>query len=86
MTIVLGKDNTVVDARNQARSEVNPDDIKGAIRRGAQDLSQKPLQKGDTWEQEVKVNLGRGQVFTSSGNTPTKGRLQVHGQLHAQGP
>ena len=65
MTIVLGKDNTVVDVQGiKPGSEVNPDDIKEQFAEELKTFPKKPLQKGDTWEQEVKVNLGQGQVFT----------------------
>lgn len=64
-TIVLGKDNAVVDVQGiKPGSDVNPDDIKEQFAEQLKTLPNKPLKKGDTWEQEVKMNLGGGQIFT----------------------
>jgi Family of unknown function (DUF6263) len=64
-TIVLDKDHAVVDVQGiKPGSEVNPDDIKQAFAEQLKTFPNKPLTKGDTWEQEVTMNLGQGQLFT----------------------
>jgi hypothetical protein len=64
-TLVLGKDNVVVDVQGiKPGSDINPDDIKEQFAEQLKTLPDKPLQKGDTWEREVKLNLGQGQIFT----------------------
>lgn len=64
-TIVLGKDDAVVDVQGiKPESGVNADDIKDEFAERLKMIPTKPLKKGDTWEEEVKVNLGQGQIFT----------------------
>jgi hypothetical protein len=64
-TIVLDKDYKVVDVKGiKPESGVNADDIKDEFAEQLKTFSDKPLMKGDTWEREVKLNLGGGQVFT----------------------
>lgn len=65
MTIVLGKDSTVVDVQGiKPGSEINPEDIKSEFVQQLQEFPDKPLKKGDTWERESKLNLGQGQLLT----------------------
>jgi hypothetical protein len=64
-TIVLGKDDTVVDVQGiKPESGVSADDVKEEFAQRLKMLPNKPLKKGDTWEEDVKVNLGQGQIFT----------------------
>jgi hypothetical protein len=64
-TIVLGKDNQIVDVQGvKAESGITAEDVKDQHAEEAQLSTKKDLKKGDTWEQEVKMNLGSGQIFT----------------------
>ncbi|MCE9528270.1 MAG: hypothetical protein K8R36_19685 [Planctomycetales bacterium] len=64
-TIVMAKDNTVAEVQGvKAESGVSTDDIKDEFAQQLKLLPNKPLKKGDTWEEAVKVNLGQGQIFT----------------------
>jgi hypothetical protein len=64
-TLVLGKDNAVADVQGiKPESGINPEDVKSEFAEQLKTLPSKPLAKGDTWEQEVKLNLGQGQIFT----------------------
>ncbi|MFN0021801.1 MAG: DUF6263 family protein [Pirellulaceae bacterium] len=64
-TVIMAKDNTVADVQGiKADSGVSADDIKEEFAQQLKMLPSKPLKKGDTWEAEVKVNLGSGQIFT----------------------
>lgn len=64
-TLVLGKDNVVTDVQGlKPESGINPDDVKAEFAEQLKTLPSKPIAKGDSWEQEVKVNLGQGQIFT----------------------
>jgi hypothetical protein len=42
----------------------DPEEIKDELQRSIDLFPEKPLQPGDTWEKEVKQDLGQGQVFT----------------------
>ncbi|MBC7852616.1 MAG: hypothetical protein IAF94_04195 [Pirellulaceae bacterium] len=65
MTIILGKDSTVVDVQGiKPGSEINPEDIKSEFVEQLKVFPNKPLKKGDTWEHETKLNLGQGQLLT----------------------
>lgn len=63
--LVLGKDNAVTDVQGiKPESGISPDDVKSEFAEQFKTLPTKPIAKGDTWEQEVKANLGQGQIFT----------------------
>jgi hypothetical protein len=65
LTVVLGKDNKVVEVKGlKAESGATEDDIKGQFDEIDKSLPPKPVKKGDTWEAEVKANLGQGQIMT----------------------
>jgi len=65
MTVVLGKDSTVVEVQGiKPGSDINPDDIKSEFVEQLKVFPNKPLTKGDTWELETKMNLGQGQILT----------------------
>jgi hypothetical protein len=75
-TIVLDKDAKVLDVQGiKEGSGIEVQDIKDEFAEQIKTFSDKPLKKGDTWERDVKVNLGQGQIlavkrkFTYEGET-----------------
>ena len=65
ITVVLGKDNKVVEVKGlKPEAGASEEDIKGQFDEIDKSLPPKPVKKGDTWESEVKANLGQGQVMT----------------------
>ncbi len=65
LTVVLGKDNKVVEVKG-LRPELGAteEDVKSEFDEIGKHLPPQPVKKGDTWESEVKANLGQGQIMT----------------------
>ena len=65
ITVVLGKDNKVVEVQGlKPESGASEDDVKSQFDELGKHLPPGPVKKGDTWESEVKANLGQGQIMT----------------------
>ncbi|HZL91267.1 MAG TPA: hypothetical protein VFB96_23070 [Pirellulaceae bacterium] len=65
ITVILGKDNKVVEVKGlKPEAGATEDDIKGQFDEIDKSLPPKAVKKGDTWESEVKANLGQGQIMT----------------------
>jgi len=63
-TLTLDKDSKVVDIKGiNPGSDINPEDIKDEFAEQLKTFSDKPVAKGDTWERDVKLNLGQGQIL-----------------------
>ncbi len=64
-TVVLGKDNQVVEVQGlKPETGASEDDVKLQFSELPKQLPPGPVKKGDTWENEVKANLGQGQIMT----------------------
>jgi hypothetical protein len=65
LTVVLDKGNKVVEVQGlKPESGATEDDVKLEFDELGKHLPPQPVKKGDTWESEVKANLGQGQVMT----------------------
>ncbi len=65
ITLILDKDDKILDIQGvKPESGVSPDDLKQDYEESLKLLPTKAVKKGDTWEQDVKMNLGQGQMFT----------------------
>ena len=65
ITVILGKDNKVVEVKGlKPEAGATEDDIRGQFDEIDKSLPPKAVKKGDTWESEVKANLGQGQIMT----------------------
>ena len=65
LTVVLDKDNKVAEVQGlKPETGATEDDVKGEFDELGKNLPKQPVKKGDTWEAEVKANLGQGQVMT----------------------
>lgn len=63
-TVVLDKDHKVLEVQGiKEGSGIDERDIKEEVAEELKEFSDKPLKKGDTWERDVKVNLGQGQIL-----------------------
>lgn len=65
MEITLDKDDKVFEIKGlKPEAGASEEDVKLEFEEEARQLPGKPLKKGDTWEAEVKANLGQGQLMT----------------------
>ena len=66
ITMQLDRDNRVqsVEGVPEGGLQRDPEDVKTEFQRRVDLFPEKPLKPGDTWEKEVKQDLGQGQVFT----------------------
>lgn len=65
LTIVVGKDDKVVEVQGlKPETGATEDDVKQGFDEELQSLPPQAVKKGDTWEKEVKSNLGQGQIMT----------------------
>jgi hypothetical protein len=64
-TVVLDKDYKVLDVQGiKEGSGVDAQDVKDEFAEQVKTFSDKPVSKGDSWEREIKLNLGQGQLLT----------------------
>jgi hypothetical protein len=65
ISVVFGKDNKVVEVQGlKPESGASEDDVRAEFDEQDKSLPKQPVKKGDTWEAEVKANLGQGQTMT----------------------
>jgi len=63
-TLVLDKGNKVLDVEGlKPGADATPEAIKDEFAEQFQRFPDKPISKGDTWERDIKMNLGQGQVL-----------------------
>ena len=64
-TVVLDKDNKVAEVQGlKPQAGATEEDVKTEFDELGKSLPKQAVKKGDTWEAEVKANLGQGQVMT----------------------
>jgi hypothetical protein len=65
ISVVFGKDNKVVEVQGlKPEAGASEDDVRAEFDEQDKSLPKQPVKKGDTWEAEVKANLGQGQTMT----------------------
>lgn len=66
ITYYLDRENRVrsVEGVPEGGLQQDPENVKEDFQRDIDLLPEKPLKPGDTWEKELKQDLGQGQVFT----------------------